>query len=205
MEGKVECLLCSRRFKVLSLHLHYKHDIDTHLYRELFLGAEIMAKAHLEGARQSLIRYNKSEEHRAKVSEMNKTRWQDPEWRKEAIERLVERNELGSYGNMHEYGGVTLRSDAELAVAQLFDKYEHDWEYEPCSVSYQMDGKLHLYTPDFYLPALDLWVEVKRSRKDVERRTYEKLDALEDRDERVLRIIVDEELDYLECVVNGAA
>lgn len=55
------------------------------------------------------------------------------------------------------YRGVTFRSRLEARWAALFDHYSVLWAYEPDAY----DTPSGLYLPDFYLPALDCFVEVK--------------------------------------------
>jgi len=53
------------------------------------------------------------------------------------------------------------RSEADLA--DLFDFFKVDWRYEPHSfpIVWDRDGNVvESFTPDFYLPQFDLYVEV---------------------------------------------
>jgi hypothetical protein len=64
----------------------------------------------------------------------------------------------------------TLGSDAvafahasERQFAQLLDFYQIDWEYEPTSfdLEWDRDGNVvQRFTPDFYLPQYDLYIEI---------------------------------------------
>ena len=52
---------------------------------------------------------------------------------------------------------------SEEIFANLLDFYRIAWEYEPKSfpISWDKDGKvLEAFTPDFYLPEVDLYVEL---------------------------------------------
>jgi hypoxanthine phosphoribosyltransferase len=52
-------------------------------------------------------------------------------------------------------------SEAELA--RLFDFYRIDWQYEPVSfpIAWNDRGRpIEFFTPDFYLPEYDLYIEV---------------------------------------------
>ncbi|HEV3400802.1 MAG TPA: hypothetical protein VG078_03185, partial [Acidimicrobiales bacterium] len=47
--------------------------------------------------------------------------------------------------------------------ARLLDFYEIDWEYEPTSfdIAWDRDGNVvQRFTPDFYLPEFDLYIEI---------------------------------------------
>ena len=63
-----------------------------------------------------------------------------------------------------------LKSDAtefahasERQFARLLDFYQIDWEYEPRSFDLESDADgnvIQRFTPDFYLPAYDLYIEI---------------------------------------------
>lgn len=54
--------------------------------------------------------------------------------------------------------GTPMRSNWERLAAAYFDKIGLEWQYEP--QRFVLPTRQHYY-PDFYLPRLDLWVEVK--------------------------------------------
>jgi hypothetical protein len=52
---------------------------------------------------------------------------------------------------------------SERQFARLLDFYQIDWEYEPRSFDLEFDGDgsvTQQFTPDFYLPAYDLYIEI---------------------------------------------
>jgi hypothetical protein len=52
---------------------------------------------------------------------------------------------------------------SERQFARLLEFYAIDWKYEPTSfdIDYDADGKVvSRFTPDFYLPAYDLYIEI---------------------------------------------
>ena len=52
---------------------------------------------------------------------------------------------------------------SERQFARLLDFYAIDWEYEPTSfdIDFDTDGVVVArFTPDFYLPAYDLYIEI---------------------------------------------
>jgi hypothetical protein len=59
---------------------------------------------------------------------------------------------------------VTLFAHAsEAELARLFDFYAIRWEYEPYTfaIAFDVDGNVtEAFTPDFYLPDFDLYIEV---------------------------------------------
>ena len=61
------------------------------------------------------------------------------------------------------YAGCHFRSRLEARWAVFFDQTGIEWEYEP--QGYLVDGQPYL--PDFYLPKLGWWVEVKGTEEDL--------------------------------------
>lgn len=52
---------------------------------------------------------------------------------------------------------------SERQFAQLLDFYGISWQYEPRSFDLERDGEGNVtqrFTPDFYLPAYDLFIEI---------------------------------------------
>jgi cytidylate kinase len=70
---------------------------------------------------------------------------------------------------------ITLRkklfaNNSEEMFANLLDFYRIAWEYEPRSfpVQYDRDGNVHeAFTPDFYLPEFDLYVELTTMKQSL--------------------------------------
>jgi hypothetical protein len=56
-----------------------------------------------------------------------------------------------------------MRSQAEAVVAEILDGLGVVWEYEKHSV---VVGRWKLYIPDFYLPEVGVWIEVKGPAPD---------------------------------------
>jgi hypoxanthine phosphoribosyltransferase len=58
---------------------------------------------------------------------------------------------------------VDFAHESERQFAQLLDFYQIEWEYEPRSfdVEWETDGSVSKrFTPDFYLPHYDLYIEI---------------------------------------------
>jgi hypothetical protein len=70
-------------------------------------------------------------------------------------------------------------SEAELA--RILDYYQVRWEYEPRSfpILWNLDGKVvESFAPDFYLPDLDLYVELTTLKQSLVRKKNRKLRRL---------------------------
>lgn len=61
-----------------------------------------------------------------------------------------------------QYKGYRFRSRLEARWAVFFDSMGIEWEYEPQGYEHEIcEGEIVRYLPDFWLPKLGLWVEVK--------------------------------------------
>lgn len=60
-----------------------------------------------------------------------------------------------------EYAGYRFRSRLEARWAFFFSHLTIDWQYEPEGFELEQGGRTTRYLPDFWLPRLRVWVEVK--------------------------------------------
>ena len=75
-------------------------------------------------------------------------------------------------------------NDAERECARLLDFYGVQWEYEPRTFALEEaeDGRVtEAFTPDFYLPEQDLYVEVTVMKQALVTRKNRKLRKLRER------------------------
>src|SRR5215510_7078480 len=75
-------------------------------------------------------------------------------------------------------------SPAELECAKVLDYYGVPWEYEPRTFVLETDddGRVtEAFTPDFYLPEQDLYLEVTVMRQSLVTRKNRKLRKLRER------------------------
>ena len=106
-------------------------------------------------------------EHRAKLSEACKGRSgksPDPEIEAERVRKIIakQKGHIPRYGKepfWYESGDrcVAMRSSWEVAYAKFLDSHGWEWQYEPKA----FDLGDSTYTPDFYLPLMDAYVEIK--------------------------------------------
>lgn len=90
----------------------------------------------------------------------------------EIMKRVVEQNPdsylknnvVGRVKNV-DYNGVKLKGSWELLVAKWLDSKAIKWEHETKSFKYEWNG-IRTYYPDFYLPELNLFLEVKGYQRD---------------------------------------
>jgi hypoxanthine phosphoribosyltransferase len=75
-------------------------------------------------------------------------------------------------------------SAAELECAKVLDYYQVPWEYEPRTfvLEEDADGRVtEAFTPDFYLPDQDLYVEITVMKQSLVTRKNRKLRKLRNR------------------------
>jgi hypoxanthine phosphoribosyltransferase len=75
-------------------------------------------------------------------------------------------------------------NDAELECAKVLDYYGVPWLYEPRTFVLEQDpdGRvLEAFTPDFYLPEQDLYVEITMMKQSLVTRKNRKLRKLRER------------------------
>lgn len=76
---------------------------------------------------------------------------------------------------------VSFAHESEASLARLFDFYRIAWEYEPRSfpIEWSSDGKaVAFFTPDFYLPEYDLYIELTVAKPTFNTRKNRKLRLL---------------------------
>jgi len=81
-------------------------------------------------------------------------------------------------------GPPRFASRAELECAKVLDYYGVPWEYEPRTFVLDEDGDgrvTEAFTPDFYLPEQDLYVEITVMKQSLVTRKNRKLRKLRER------------------------
>jgi hypothetical protein len=90
-------------------------------------------------------------------------------------------------GDFQAYRGSdppSFANEAELACARILDYYGVPWEYEPRTfvLEEDEDGRVvEAFTPDFYLPEQDLYVEITVMKQSLVTRKNRKLRKLRER------------------------
>ena len=75
-------------------------------------------------------------------------------------------------------------NDAELECAKVLDYYNVPWDYEPRTFVLEEDEEgrvVEAFTPDFYLPEQDLYVEITIMKQSLVTRKNRKLRKLRER------------------------
>lgn len=141
--------------------------------------------------------YEMSDETRKKLSEnanrrnaneSNETR----EKRKATIANKVKNGEWHvSLAKDHHYNykNVDLHGKWELNYAMWLDKNGISWQRCKDSFSYVYEGKTRRYTPDFYLPESDEYVEIKGYKTDKDDAKWSQFPKY-----RTLKVLLEEDL-----------
>ncbi len=75
-------------------------------------------------------------------------------------------------------------NEAELECAKILDYYQVPWQYEPRTFVLEEDEEgrvVEAFTPDFYLPEQDLYLEVTVMKQSLVTRKNRKLRKLKER------------------------
>ena len=77
--------------------------------------------------------------------------------------------------------GVTFAHRSEAEFARILDFYQIAWEYEPRTFNLKWDTEGHVveaFTPDFYLPEQDLYIELTTMEQRLITKKHRKLRRL---------------------------
>ena len=79
------------------------------------------------------------------------------------LEHVKNNNWHNSFGKSKivEYNGIKFHGTWEVEFAKFLTKHHIKWERPVEKFEYPFYNKTHYYTPDFYLPDLDLFIEIK--------------------------------------------
>lgn len=86
----------------------------------------------------------------------------------------------GSSAHSAADGDIDYHHDSEAEFGRLLDYYGIEWQYEPHQFPLEWrDGRpIVMFTPDFYLPEYDLYIELTTMRQSLVRRKNRKLRLL---------------------------
>lgn len=99
---------------------------------------------------------------------------------------------------------VEFAHNSERQFAKLLDFYGIEWLYEPHTFVLERDGQgvpIHAFSPDFYLAAYDLYIEITTQRQKLVTKKNRKVRQLVERYPDVnIKILY--QRDYLELLVK---
>lgn len=175
------CSHCNRECKNANAHRNHERLCQMNPTRQISWleqhRSTITGKNGAMAAAERGEQYIISPETRQKMS--NATSNRTSVW-KEAHSRQVSATiqKKVSEGNWHtslarhmhiQYNGVDLHGQWELAYAKYLDASGIKWIRNTTQFAYEFQGKMRKYTPDFYLPDTQEYVEIKgyKTEKDV--------------------------------------
>lgn len=88
---------------------------------------------------------------------------------REAIEKnpaAYSSSNVSGRAKLYDYNGVKLKGTWELMFAQWLDANNINWTNDIKGIRYLWNERYHTYFPDFYLPELNFYVEVKGYIRD---------------------------------------
>lgn len=76
------------------------------------------------------------------------------------------KNNVSGRVQIYDYKGTKLKGRWELETAKWLDAQDIKWENEANPQNYKWNNGWHLYFPDFYLPDLECYIEVKGYKRE---------------------------------------
>lgn len=172
-QHEIRCRLNPNRLVIQSNFSKYNEKIQLGLITKTNTNQYVKAK------NLGLPKPEISEETREKISKVWRGRKHTEEAKQKisaSMKRVVrERPESYSASNVNgrvkkvEYNGIIFDSSWEVIVAKFLDDNNISWERPKNGFEYIWENDTHLYYPDFYIPSMDLYIEVKgykRSRDE---------------------------------------
>lgn len=117
---------------------------------------------------------------RDKISTAVRKNWKDDKYATKCANN--------QFGTKTEYNGIIFRSKAEAKFAKYMDEHNIKYEYEKYLFEYELNGVLHNYRPDFYLPKYDTFLEVKYKINKEDDKVFIKLNAVKEQNKRILLV-----------------
>lgn len=174
-----------------------------------------MSKARVQGAKEQWKNTEKVTIRKKHISDAQKRLWEDADYRSNQIKAFKKvwenpeyrKQRLEKFTNVRSYirsdgSEVFMRSTYEVKCSEYLDSLNIRWEYEKCPYlirGFKKGRKVRYYYPDFYLPSLNLFLEVKSEfyynlgKEEVEL----KISEMEKMGNKVL-LVMEEELKSLE-------
>lgn len=153
----VVCKICGKKGRVLTDHLHRKHNLSRKEYEDKYKSPAVCYE-------RQLIQIEKNKE-------LNKMLATDPYYvdlmkkvrhRNATLPQVIEARKLGDKRYKDIKGNtVKLRSSLELTLYNYLIETNLKFEYETIRIVYSISDKEYVYIPDFYLPDYNMILEVK--------------------------------------------
>lgn len=175
------CLVCKKEFSNVGIitHMLRSHDNDARFSTSGHIGQWQGSNQYIKAKNLGLPAPKLSEKTRKALSDAsikhNSEYWTQEHREKHSdtmLQAVKDNPNSYNYDNVCRrverfvYGGQYFHSSWEVVVAKYLDENDICWTRKVESFDYIFNGKIHQYFPDFYLPDLDLYLEVKGYKID---------------------------------------
>ena len=182
IQHEIRCKMNPNKIDVKSNFIQYNKDIKEGIIEKIY--SNQYTKSKILGLPKPEIK----EETRKKLSNAWKGKTHKEETKKKislAMKRVVkEKPESYSSSNVNgrvkkvKYNNQIFDSSWEVIVAKFLDENGYEW-YKPTNgFEYFWENNTHLYYPDFYIPSLNLYIEVKGYKRDRDEYKWKVMDNL---------------------------
>jgi hypothetical protein len=165
----IECPICKTKVEKLNQHLsmrsrkceehkQYQYNLFKMYFESDYSLFDIAKELSMErhGIARAFIKFFGKEETKKRNQIVSRINISD--------KAKINFNYKNMYGTPTTYNGIRFRSIIESKYAKQLDDKNILWEYEPKHFPYiDVEGKRRTYTPDFYLPEKDKYIEIKSS------------------------------------------
>ena len=93
----------------------------------------------------------------------------------------------------YQYNGESFHGSWEVAYAKFLDSVGTPWHRNTTTFSYEFGGKTRRYTPDFYLPIEDVYIEIKGYKTEKDAAKWEQFPE-------TLVVLMEEELEDMNVI-----
>lgn len=181
-QHEIRCKQNPNKIEIKSNFIQYQKDLKTGVKTKIYNNQYTKAKI------LGLPKPEMSEKTREKISKVWKGRKHSEESKQKisvSMKKVVkERPESYSASNVNgrvkkvEYNGNIFDSSWEVVVAKFLDDNNILWERPQNGFEYIWENDTHLYYPDFYIPSMDLYIEVKGYKRDRDEYKWKSLNNL---------------------------
>ena len=169
-QHEIRCKMNPNKIDVKSNFTQYNKDVKEEIRKKVY--SNQYTKSKILGLPKPEVK----EETRKKLSNVWKDKTHKEETKKKistTMKRVVkEKPESYSSSNVNgrvkkvEYNNQIFDSSWEVIVAKFLDENGYEWYKPTKGFEYIWKNDTHLYYPDFYIPSLNLYIEVKGYKRD---------------------------------------
>jgi len=165
------CKFCDKEYKNSRGLKNHQSRCKNNPNRKLQKLSDEGRKKLAESARKQMTDFYKDENNRKLWSDkMLKAVRDNPD--------SYSKNNVSGRVKMYEINGTKVKGTWELQVAEFLNKNNIKWTNDIKGIEYFWDGKERLYFPDFYLPEMNMYIEVKGYERERDHAKWKAVDNL---------------------------